>query len=598
MAVLPWLHTRNAPIALVIGLAVAWTLWRRRATRALVAWLVPLSVGALSWLAFFKIVYGAFDPSAPYGGYTQSGPGNIPRGITGLLFDQQFGLLAYAPALALGIVGIVVMLRRHRDVPEGAAQGTPSVSPAMMALVLVAVAVPYAGLAASYVMWWGGASAPARFLTPIVLPLAIPAAVAWHRWRSRASRAAMLGLIVLSAVVLVALLTVQRGTLAFNSRDGFAVVADWASPVADLSQALPALHRDTLDVALWQTLAWACVPLASLVAGLAMSRRGRTSRGAVALGMLVTAVVASSGAAHLAWSMRGVRGVRPDASQVRLTDALGDPMARALAVVYRGAPRNDGFGRLERTTKQIAFDELVGRLSFSTSLRRAPRGSAFAAGALPAGRYRLRVATRNAAAGGLDVAIGREGPPCGRWTGASTKVAATATAEFDLVVPVQLVTVRGPAEAVQAVTEVILQPVQVRHRDRATRPRERRARRGRWCLRHLPAVGCCSMSSATGCGSGHRPTCRCWLPVRVRRPAGPLRLFLRNGPFENQVTLTGDSTQSLTLAPNEERTVALDVTWIEGAARVVIRASRGFRPLEVDKASTDPRLLGVWLSFP
>ena len=212
VALLPWLHTRNAPVALVIGLAVAWSLWRQRAKRALVAWLVPLSIGALSWLAFFKVVYGAFDPSAPYGGYTQSGLGNIPRGIVGLLFDQQFGLLAYAPALAIGIVGIAVMLARRPAAHAGVTDEAPPVSPVTVALVLLAVAVPYTALAASYVMWWGGASAPARFLTPIVLPLSIPAAVAWHRCRSRAARAVMLGLIVVSAVVLTTLLTVQRGS--------------------------------------------------------------------------------------------------------------------------------------------------------------------------------------------------------------------------------------------------------------------------------------------------------------------------------------------------------------------------------------------------
>lgn len=109
-------------------------------------------------------------------------------------------------------------------------------------------------------MWWGGASAPARFLTPIVLPLALPAAVTWQRCTSRAARGAVLGLVAVSAVILFAVLSQQRGIMAFNSRDGFALLASWASPVADLSQALPAVHRDPAEVVAWRALLQDCRP--------------------------------------------------------------------------------------------------------------------------------------------------------------------------------------------------------------------------------------------------------------------------------------------------------------------------------------------------
>ena len=102
-ALLPWLHTRNAPVALVVGLAGAWPLLRARTWRSLAAWMTPLALSALGWLGFFKVIYGAFDPSAPYGGYTQSGLANLPRGLLGLLFDQQFGLLAVVAGADHGV---------------------------------------------------------------------------------------------------------------------------------------------------------------------------------------------------------------------------------------------------------------------------------------------------------------------------------------------------------------------------------------------------------------------------------------------------------------------------------------------------------------
>ena len=295
--------------------------------------------------------------------------------------------------------------------------------------------------------------------------------------------------------------------------------------------------------------------------------------------------------------MRGVRGSRVDASQVRLVAELANARAGVLPVVFRDAPRNDGFGRTERTTKVVARDDLVARLSFSTSLRRPPRDTAFAAGLLPAGRYRLRVSTANAAAGRLDVTLGRDGAALTSLAWSQPEGRATATAEFDLVVPVRLVTVRGETDAVQAVTGVAMQPLQVRHRDErlGLEDVQRLATNGAYIVYLLSDALYVERD-----GMWIRPFVD--VPMLVARDgaaaSGPLRVFLRNGPFENQVTLTGAVAQSITLAANEERVVPLDVTWIDGAARLVVRASRGFRPFEVDAAATDPRLLGVWLAFP
>jgi hypothetical protein len=70
---------------------------------------------------------------------------------------------------------------------------------------------------------------------------------------------------------------------------------------------------------------------------------------------------------------------------------------------------------------------------------------------------------------------------------------------------------------------------------------------------------------------------------------------MRGGPEATPVRITaGTFSLEAELAPGEERELAIPVT-PAGAALVTIRADRGFRPAEVDRSSTDTRLLGVRL---
>ena len=352
-----------------------------------------------------------------------------------------------------------------------------------------------------------------------------------------------------------------------------------------------------MEVAVWRAAIWMCVPLVCLAAGWAMTRRRGRSRGAIALGIIVAALTVAGLAADVSWRLTSVNGRRPDASQVRLVEALSRAPASATAIVFRDAPRNDGFGRAERTTKRVTHDDLSARLSFSTTFRYPPRNTAFGAGLLPAGRYRLRANTRDAAAGPLDLSIGRDGASLRRLPWDRPEGAASATVEFDLAAPVRLVTVRGEPEATAAVSGVVIQPVQVRRRD---------DRLGHEDVEHLAVNGPYFVFLLSNAQYVERdgmwigPSVAVPMIVaRDREPStGPLRVFLRNGPFENDIVLSGTASQSTTLAPNEERVVTLDVTWVDGAARISVRASRGFRPFQVDPVATDRRLLGVWVAFP
>ena len=53
----------------------------------------PIAISLLLWLYSFYLIYGVFDPEAPYGGYTRLYVlnANIPRGLLGLLFALVLG---------------------------------------------------------------------------------------------------------------------------------------------------------------------------------------------------------------------------------------------------------------------------------------------------------------------------------------------------------------------------------------------------------------------------------------------------------------------------------------------------------------------------
>ena len=154
-ALLPWLHPRLLPLALVgVGLSAArrGPRWARLAAPALAA----LSLAAL--LAYYRALYGAASLAAAYGpGFASDvAVARIPWGGLALLFDRQFGLLMISPVWALALPGAWLLLRRRPG-------------DALRAVLLGGCSF---GVGAAFSMWWGGSCPPARFAVP-----ALPAAV-------------------------------------------------------------------------------------------------------------------------------------------------------------------------------------------------------------------------------------------------------------------------------------------------------------------------------------------------------------------------------------------------------------------------------------
>ena len=222
LALLPWLHSRFAVLA--------------AASDALIL----LRLGSTKNPAGKAVAFSRFRRSARSAGSASSSPsmaGRIrprptargaipgrslrPGGLGGLLFDQRFGLVTYAPVVAVAFAGL------GGDVLPAA---FPSPRPGTAVrdhTVLVTVT--------HFAMWWGGYSPPARFFAPVLPLFAIPAAVAWTLATGRATRIIAAISVVLTAFASAIVIFVYRGRLAFNTRDVPSLWLEWLGRLADLT---------------------------------------------------------------------------------------------------------------------------------------------------------------------------------------------------------------------------------------------------------------------------------------------------------------------------------------------------------------------------
>jgi hypothetical protein len=173
-AALPWLNVRYAPLAVLV---VAHAVWRHPRARVALAALAPALASAAGLLVYHQVLYGFWDPRRVYGRRPELALSTLAEGLPGLLLDQEFGLLAYAPVLALALPGFALLWRRDRRLAIAAA--------AAVGVVLLT--------AGTWPMWRGGFNPPARFLVPIAPLLAVGVAMAWDRRGLTAGASLLLG---------------------------------------------------------------------------------------------------------------------------------------------------------------------------------------------------------------------------------------------------------------------------------------------------------------------------------------------------------------------------------------------------------------------
>ena len=308
LALLPWLHTRYAILAVVLGVALVLRMAaaRERRLSLLMAFAVVPVVSAACWFLSFYMIYGTFNPAAPYGGYTQSRLANAGHGLTGLLVDQQFGILPNAPIYVAALAGLWMLGRIHRR----------------LCIELVAVIVPYTIAVACYRMWWGGHSSPGRFIVPILIVLGVPCAVLWQRLRGPLARALLVSLLAASVGLALALAWSARGELVYNFRDGIALWIEAASPIANLPLALPSLFRHSISAAWTIAMVWSLLAAAVLAVAVTAVKRlapgDDTIRTVVAPAVVVATLTLGPAAG---WTVSRVtgdrRGKRPVARRPR-----------------------------------------------------------------------------------------------------------------------------------------------------------------------------------------------------------------------------------------------------------------------------------------
>ncbi len=173
VAFLPWLNVRYSVIALILLLSI---LSFRPPLRRALAVVGPAIVSASGIMLYHFVLYGFFDPRRVYGRRPDLGFHHLWQGLPGILLDQEYGLLVYAPVFVLAAAGIIALARRRVRVAITSAG------------LIVAVVL----IAASWNMWRGGFNPPARFLVPIVPALAAGLGAALARG-PRAAAALLIG---------------------------------------------------------------------------------------------------------------------------------------------------------------------------------------------------------------------------------------------------------------------------------------------------------------------------------------------------------------------------------------------------------------------
>jgi len=589
LAALPWLHTR---FSLEAGALAALILARSngdRLVRRAAALLTAPIVSAFAWFGFFYAIYGTADPRAPYGGYTQSEIANLVRGVPGLLVDQQFGLVPNAPVYLCAMAGFVALGRR-----------TPR-----LALELVILVVPYALAVAAFYMWWGGFSSPARFLTLIVLPLAIPAGV-WFQSAGRAGRILGLGALLLTAAITATIVVVDRGALLYNSRDGASKLLLWLSPAVNVTTGFPSLFQGTALRAMGNAFVWAAAAALVISVTVAAARRRspvpgtclaptsisgpvRTSISSPVPGTCLAptsiATIAGAGAAvaamaalTLVWWLNGAAPLTPYRAALTLLSKY-EPGSRQIAMTL------SPFARVPLAA--LPSHLTVADVQPSTVPADEPL---LVLRDIPAATYEIEATLTTETSGHLSVTIDRTFAP--QWTWNLAGDSGAVRHSLTLPVPIGAAIVDIEPQARSAVARLVVTPARgLRSSEQLSTSRPEHAARYGPAIVFLiegdafmeaPGTWIAGKSSATF--------------VVMRENSTPLRLFVRTPPVSNHVTLEGEGwRQELSLNPGEERLIDLPMDPNRRAETLRVSASAGARPTEFERGSSDTRFLGCWI---
>jgi len=560
LACLPWLHTRFALVAGMVGAALCARLMRRPHGLSTIARLLVVPVlAAAAWFLYFWVIYGTPNPAVVYGA-SENAWNAAPAGLTGLLADQQFGLVANAPVLGAGLLGLAAMARRR---PRLAAE-------------LAAILGSYLLAVATYPMWWGGSSAPARFAV-IVLPVLALATADW--WAAaRFARGPIVALLLVSAGISLALVAVDRGAFIYNGRDGYDLLLDWLSPTVNLPVAAPSVHRDGVVATLEDAAIWLAVAIA-VAAGVAWLTRVWPERAVTRMAATLAVPMVAMLAVTLAWAGRDRPALTPSTSQ--------------MGFLHRWSPSRLPLAVQLAPTRALTVTDVPRRLTLASTTRGLRPTSGEPLLRIPrvlAGEYDLYVDGRSPLAGTLTVRFGRQARPMETWSLAGRRPGFTGLL-LSLPALVHAVTITGDDAAVQSVTRLSLKPRVVAPPERA-RVSLRAERYGRVVVFALDDNAYIEPTALWI--RGGRTT---RLVVRADDGAAAV-MRVQAGPVANTVTAaSGAWRTTLTLAPGEKADVLVPPAALAPGELLVTSAS-GFRPIDHAADSRDGRVLGAYVTWP
>ena len=300
ISILPWLHVKMIPAALILGIVCLARL-RRPASLGFVA--AALVMGAV-FLGYYQMLFGRPTPLAIYGGVPGDMTGRPIAAMLGLLLDRSYGLLPHAPVFLLALASLPALVRERR-----------------FAYLAVALAVVAPLLA--WRMWWGGMCPPARFLVPILPLMAIAVA---HRVAASGRGLARWRWPLVGVGLALGIYMIHNPVdrLLLNQRDRPTRVWTWLAGDVDLGHYLPSLvARD--DVELRISMVW----LAALVVLIGLDRlaqdRDRVDR--VFRGMALPVLLLISVGVAVDWARQGA------GAEVRaLSGPALDPLNEAVFV--------------------------------------------------------------------------------------------------------------------------------------------------------------------------------------------------------------------------------------------------------------------------
>ncbi|MGE3276613.1 MAG: hypothetical protein AB7O67_15980 [Vicinamibacterales bacterium] len=584
--VLPWLSTKYAPMSAAIMAAAAARLWLpplklRPPSRDLVTATALLAAPYLAclaaWFAFFYVIWGSPWPQTPYGSMTQTTPFNLVFGAPGLLFDQEYGLLAYAPAYALAGTGLWALWR------AGGERARLAIESGMVFLALLVTV-------GAFRIWWGGSASPSRPLGSGLLLLA-PAVAAAYRAAGGATvrRAAQHLLLIIGVCFTAALTFAQQGLLIANDRDGTSRLLEYFSPRWDAWTLAPTFIAHEAGTAVLHVAAW--LVIAAAAAWLIRRLRPATPGAAALMATTTLGGAVLAVAAVMPLLPDDPPLPRRDVGARSALDALADFDETALptAVVY------DPFSVEPASAAEplLSLRVVPGSRTDPQPLRVLHNGRF----SLPAGEYAVRVTWTDefpsAVAGGAPFAlqVGRIGPAFETW-----RVHPTAGGEwqatFSLPADAAFVGFRGSTDLERAIAAIRITPERVL--DRAARPRTPPV----LAAAQYPGAVVLFHDEQTypevdGFWTiGERTT-----EVTIVPPSdAPAILTMHSGLRPNHLVLEAHGwRQALDLAPGTPVHVKLPPP-SRGVIELTITSESGFVPAEIEPGATDQRVLGAWVS--